>query len=90
MILLALAASLATGGCRPQVPAATPPATHPLPKGFRPDSAYGGQATRKRVADKTPPTTLISTDAYTCTVTEATFNSTKVGDSVLCLWMWSR
>ena len=86
---LALAASLALAGCMPHVPPLSPPPTHPGRNGLRPDSTYGGFIMSKRVADKRPPTTLVSTDAFTCTVPEATWNGTKLGDAVRCLWMWS-
>lgn len=85
----ALAMSLALLGCKPHIPPLSPPPPHAGRNGLSPDSTYGGFIMSKRVADKRPPTTLVSTDAFTCTVPESTWNATKLGDAVRCLWMWS-
>ncbi|HMA23673.1 MAG TPA: hypothetical protein VKP00_06755 [Gemmatimonadaceae bacterium] len=41
---------------------------------------------RKRVAGKQEPATLIADDRSRCTVTAERFRDTKVGDNVICDW----
>ena len=43
-------------------------------------------ATRKRVAEKEEPATLIATDKTRCTVTADRFKDTHVGDDAICDW----
>jgi len=43
-------------------------------------------ATRKRVAEKEEPATLIANDKTRCTVTADRFKDTHVGDDAICDW----
>lgn len=43
-------------------------------------------ASRKRVAEKEEPATLIANDKTRCTVTADRFKDTHVGDDVICDW----
>ena len=41
---------------------------------------------QKRVARKSPISTLIAEDGSRCAVTEQRFRSTEIGDEVWCVW----
>jgi hypothetical protein len=43
-------------------------------------------ASRKRVAEKEEPATLIASDRTRCTVTANRFKDTQIGDDVVCDW----
>jgi hypothetical protein len=43
-------------------------------------------ATRKRVAEKEEPATLVASDKTRCTVTADRFKDTHVGDDAICDW----
>jgi len=43
-------------------------------------------ASRKRVAEKEEPATLIASDKTRCTVTPNRFKDTRVGDDAICDW----
>jgi len=43
-------------------------------------------ATRKRVAEKEEPSTLVASDRTRCAVTANRFRDTQVGDDAICDW----
>lgn len=58
----------------------------PKPAGQPATATSKPNATRKRVAAKEEPATLIAADRSECTVTAERFRNTKVGDAVICDW----
>jgi len=41
---------------------------------------------KREVASKDPPASLVASDGLRCSVSRDRYESTQVGDSVLCLW----
>lgn len=65
------------------VPGASP---LPTPAGQPTTATSNPNMSRKRVARKEEPATLIADDRSRCTVTAERFRDTKVGDNVICDW----
>ena len=51
-----------------------------------PTGRAAATASRKKVADKEEPATLIASDRTRCTVTADRFKNTRVGDDAICDW----
>ena len=62
------------------------PAALPAPAGQPATATSNPNMSRKRVAGKQEPATLIADDRSRCTVTAERFRDTKVGDDVICDW----
>lgn len=62
------------------------PAALPVPAGQPATATSNPNMSRKRVAGKEEPATLIADDRSRCTVTAERFRDTKVGDNVICDW----
>jgi hypothetical protein len=59
-----------------------------LPYGQRevPNPTRSGGVGVKEVVDKREPAYLIAVDGTECTVVAATFNRTRIGQRVFCVW----
>jgi hypothetical protein len=58
----------------------------PAPAGQPATATSSPNMSRKRVAAREEPATLIADDRSRCTVTAERFRDTKVGDNVICDW----
>lgn len=89
--LTAVALLVTTSACGVvrSTPVSTVPTDRPFPTpAGRPgtSSVNTARETKKRVAAKDEPATLIAADRTQCTVDMNDFNRIRVGDEVACLW----
>jgi hypothetical protein len=61
----------------------------PIPQGTANGTTVETRMTRKRVAAKEEPTTLVADDRTRCRVTAQKYRDTAIGDQVLCDWQTS-
>ena len=63
-----------------------PPGSLPSVGSQSPTGRTPAVASRKRVAEKEEPATLIANDRTRCTVTADRFKDTHIGDDAICDW----